>query len=129
MTMTRVRFVVGKSPDLRYTVKEEPIPDGRFRTLSIEGPIRITPGRVSHSGSNRSPFDHHGHLIADQFGGPGDAGSGNIVPMHGHSNNGAGGQYRAMEMDVARLLGNRDGWMKVTVDYKEPMDVRPHVFA
>ena len=107
---------------------EESLPGGGFRTIAIEGPIRITPGRAPHSGNNRSPFDHHGHLIADQFGGPGDADSGNIVPMHGHANNGAGGEYRAMELQVERLLANRDGWMKVVVEYKAPADVRPHAF-
>lgn len=127
--MMRERFVVGKKPNRRFKVREEGLPGGGNRTISIEGPIRITPGRRPHSGGNRSPFDHHGHLIADQFGGPGDAGSGNIVAMYGHANNGAGGQYRAMEMQVARLLGDRDGWMKVTVDYNEPTDDRPHAFA
>lgn len=126
--MTRIRPVVGKAPDLVYEVKEERLPDGRYRTRSIEGPIRIVPGRMPHSGDNRSPFDHHGHLIADEFGGPGAADSGNIVPMHGHANNGAGGQFRRMELDVRTLLGNRIGWMKVEVGYKEATDMRPHVF-
>jgi DNA/RNA non-specific endonuclease len=127
--MIRTRQVVGKAPDLVYDVTEERLPDGQFRTLSIEGPIRIVRGRRPHSGTNRSPFDHHGHLIADQFGGPGAADSGNIVPMHGHPNNGAGGQFRAMEMTVERLLGDRTAWMKVEVGYKEPADWRPHVFT
>jgi DNA/RNA non-specific endonuclease len=126
--MIRTRPVVGKAPNLVYTVRQELLPDGRFRTLSIEGPIRIVSGREPHSGHYRSPFDHHGHLIADQLGGPGSADSGNIVAMHGHANNGAGGEYRAMEMTVARFLGNRSGWMKVEVGYSEPDDIRPHVF-
>jgi DNA/RNA non-specific endonuclease len=126
--MTRTRRVVGKEPDLIYNVTEEQLSDGSFRTIAIEGTIRIVAGRQPHAGNFRSPFDHHGHLIADQFGGPGSRDSGNIVPMHGHANNGAGGEYRAMELTIERLLGNRDGWMKVSVGYKEPADIRPHVF-
>ncbi|QEH32308.1 hypothetical protein OJF2_07780 [Aquisphaera giovannonii] len=126
--MKRTRRVVGKAPDLIYEVTEEFLPGGRFRTLSIEGNVRLTPGRNPHSGNYRSPFDHHGHLIADEFGGPGDADSGNIVAMHGHANNGAGGEYRAMERAVRQLLGNQTGRMRVEVGYKGTVDERPHVF-
>jgi hypothetical protein len=126
--MIRVRRVLGKAPDLVYEVREEQLPGGRCRTLSIEGPIRLVPGRMPHSGTYRSPFDHHGHLIADQFGGPGAADSGNIVPMHGHPNNGAGGEYRSMELAVERLLGDRTAHMRVDVGYNGPADERPHVF-
>ena len=128
VSMIRIRLVLGKVADLVYTVSEEGLPNGEFRTVSIEGRIRVVPGRQPHSGKNRSPFDHYGHLIADLFGGPGSAGSGNVVPMHGHANNGAGGQYRAMEVAVETFLGNQDGWMRVEVGYKKPADVRPHVF-
>lgn len=124
----RTRTVVGKAADLIYTVRDERLPDGQFRTLSIEGPIRIIRGRSPHSGNYRSPFDHHGHLISDLFGGPSTAESGNIVAMHGHPNNGAGGEYRAMEMAVERLLGDRTGWMRVEVGYQRPGEIRPHVF-
>jgi DNA/RNA non-specific endonuclease len=126
--MIRIRSVVGKAPDLIYTVKEETLPGETFRTVSIEGPIRMVSGRLPHSGRNRSPFDHHGHLIADEFGGPGSADSGNVVPMHGHANNGVGGQYRAMELAVKSFLGNQDGVMRMDVGYKEPTDARPHLF-
>jgi hypothetical protein len=127
--LIRTRRVVGKEPDLIYNVTEEQLPDGSFRTIAIEGTIRIVPGRQPHSGNFRTAFDHNGHLIADQFGGPGSKHSGNIVPMHGHANNGTGGQYRAMELTIKRLLSDRDGWMKVSVGYKEPADKRPHVFT
>jgi len=126
--MGRVRIVIGKVPDLRYTVMEEALPDGKFRTVSIEGTIRLSPGREPHSGRNRSPFDHHGHLIADQFGGPGHVDSGNVVPMHGHANNGAGGEYKEMENAVKKWMGDRDAHMKVKVGYQKPDDVRPYVF-
>jgi hypothetical protein len=132
--MIRIRFVAGKVPGLVYTVREERLPLGpspgqQFRTLSIEGRIRIERGRKPHSGEdNRSEFDHHRHLIADLFGGPGSADSGNIVPMHGHANNGAGGEYRAMERAIERLLGSQEAWMRVEVGYNRPTDVRPHVF-
>lgn len=126
--MGRVRIVIGKEPDLIYRVTEESLSDGRYRTSSIEGKIRYVAGRQPHSGIYRSAFDHHGHLIADQFGGPGDAASGNIVPMHGHANNGGGGEYKAMEDAVKRLLGDRDGQMRVDVGYKDTVDIRPHVF-
>jgi hypothetical protein len=125
--MIRTRHVIGKALDLIYTVAEEVPTSGPPRTLSIEGPIRLVSGRQPHAGNYRSPFDHHGHLIADQFGGPGAADSGNIVAMHGHANNGAGGQYRAMERAVAQFLGDRTGWMRVEVGYRGN-DVRPHVF-
>ena len=126
--MIRTRNVTGKAADLVYTVSEQRLPDGQFRTLAIEGPIRFVPGRLDHSGGYRSPFDHHGHLIPDQFGGPGDAESGNIVAMHGHPNNGAGGQYRGMEIAVRKLLGDRSAWMRVEVGYQGPTEIRPHVF-
>jgi len=128
IAMNRTRRVVGKTSDLVYEVTEEPLPNGQFRTLSIEGPIRLTPGRKPHSGRNRTSFDHHGHLIADEFGGPGDAESGNILAMHGYANNGAGGEYRAMELAVKRLLGDRTARMRVDVGYKQSTDERPHVF-
>lgn len=126
--MRRTRSVTGKQADLVYTVTEERYGGGEFRTVSIEGPIRRVPGRGPHSGTYRSPFDHHGHLIADQLGGPGDAASGNIVAMHGHANNGAGGEYRAMERAVHLILGDRDGKMRVDVGYHGADDIRPHVF-
>ena len=127
--MSRVRRVVGKAVDLVYTVTEEPLPDGTFRTVSIEGPIRVVPGRAPHSGTYRSPFDHHGHLIADQLGGPGAASSGNVVAMHGHANNGSGGEYRAMERAVVAFLAGGQGRMRVVVGYKGATDIRPHVFV
>ena len=126
--MNRTRRVAGQRPDLVYTVRDEQLQDGAFRTLWIEGPIRIVPGRMAHSGNYRSPFDHHGHLIADQFGGPGAADSGNIVPMHGHVNNGSGGQYRTMEKNVERLLGDREAHMRVEVGYQRDAPRRPHLF-
>lgn len=126
--MILTRRVVGKAPDLVYEVKEERLADGRCRTKSIEGPIRVVPGRGPHDGYYRSPFDHHGHLIADQIGGPGAAESGNIVAMHGHANNGAGGEYREMERTIVRMLGTQTGWMKVEVGYQGPEEIRPHVF-
>lgn len=126
--MSRIRIVMGKVPDLKFRVTENALPSGGFRTRSIEGQIRYCPGRGPHSGNFRSNFDHYGHLIADQFGGPGDAASGNIVAMHGHANNGAGGQYKRMEDDVKRLLFDREAFMKVDVGYKATADLRPHVF-
>jgi hypothetical protein len=125
---TQIRQVVGKAPDMVYTVVEQRLADGRCRTLSIEGPIRRIPGRAPHSGVFRTPFDHHGHLIADQFGGPGDADSGNIVPMHGYINNGAGGPWKTMESDIGRLLGTQRGWMHVEARYGDADGIRPHVF-
>lgn len=107
---------------------EDRLPSGQARTASIEGPIRIIPGRAPHAGANRSAFDHHGHLIADQFGGPGDADAGNVVPMHGHQNSGAGGEYKRMEAEIRSLLGDRQGWMRVDVGYLHVQDVRPHLF-
>ena len=125
--MKRIRMVAGKE-DLVFTVEEVRLPDFSFRTVSIEGKIRVVPGREPHSGGDRSAFDHHGHLIADEFGGPGSADSGNIVAMHGHANNGAGGQYRAMERAIKKCLGDREGWMRVEVGYQGESDWRPHVF-
>lgn len=126
--MSRVRTVLGKVPDLRFHVTEDRLPDGTYRTASIEGTIRLVPGRAAHSGIYRSSFDHHGHLIADQFGGPGDAASGNIVAMHGHANNGAGGQYKQMEETVKQWMKDREAFMRVMVGYRETTDIRPHWF-
>ncbi len=126
--MSRIRIVLGKVPDLRFHVTEDLLPDGRYRTRSIEGTIRYIAGRGPHSGNYRSNFDHHGHLIADQFGGPGDAASGNIVAMHGHANNGAGGQYKRMEEEVKSWIRDQEAFMKVDVDYKTLTDIRPHAF-
>ena len=126
--MTRRRYVQGKA-NLLFAVAEGSLPGGGFRTTSIEGTIRLVRGRQPHSGTFRSPFDHHGHLIADLFGGPGGADSGNIVAMHGYSNNGAGGEYRAMERAVeAFLQAGGDAWMRVRVTYNSPAAVRPHRF-
>lgn len=126
--MPRVRRVIGKQPDLIYELSEDRLPDGQYRTAAIEGTIRVVPGRLPHSGGFRSPFDHHGHLIADQLGGPGDAASGNIVPMHGHANSGSQGEYRGMERTVVQMLGDGDGWMRVDCRYRGAAEVRPHCF-
>lgn len=126
--MARMRNVVGKSPDLIFQVTEDQLTGGQFRTTCFEGKIRYVAGRGPHSGYYRSAFDHHGHLIADQFGGPGDAASGNIVAMHGHANNGSGGEYKQMEDSIKQLLGDRDGYMKVEVGYQNLTEIRPYVF-
>ena len=126
--MNRTRRVIGKAPDLVYEVTDEPLPNGGYRTLSIEGPIRRIPGRLPVAGNYRSEFDHHGHLIADLFGGPGNVDSGNVVAMHGYVNNGAGGEYREMERAVLRLLGDRKAMMRVDVRYHNPTEIRPHLF-
>ena len=126
--MSIVRRVAGKDPRQIFSVSEDLLPDGSRRTRVFEGSIRHVPGRMRHTGGFRSPFDHHGHLIADEFGGPETAESGNIVPMHGHQNAGAGGEYRAMERQVKQWLGDNDANMRVECEYKGPDDIRPHAF-
>ncbi len=124
----RVRLVPGKDPSLVYTVEDEKLPDGKYRTLSIEGPIRFTPGRISHSRVQRTAFDDIGHLIADQFGGPGSKISGNLVSMH-HLINKSSGPYAEMEREIRMFLGDRIGTMQVRIEYEgSRYPWRPHAF-
>jgi len=125
----RLRRVPGKDPSLVYTVEDEKLPDGKYRTLSIEGPIRFTPGRVSHARVQRAAFDDIGHLIADQFGGPGSKKTcGNLVSMH-HLINKSSGPYAAMEREIRMFLGDRTGTMQVRIEYEGSRDPwRPHAF-
>jgi hypothetical protein len=125
--MIRSRQVRGKE-DLVFTVTEETLPNGDFRTLSIEGTIRYIAGRQSHSGDVHSQFDYRGHLIGDQFGGPGARASGNMASMHYLPNQWGRGQYAKMEAAVKELLGDQPAFMKVDVSYSAADDPRPHQF-
>lgn len=100
-----------------------------WRTRSIEGLVRNHAGRsraATGLADARSAFDDRGHLIADRFGGPSGARSGNIVPMHALVNSSDGNWFQ-MEEHIARLLGGGTGIMRVVCEYHSN-SIRPDLF-
>lgn len=98
----------------------------RARALSIEGAIRNLklPYPQPRGVQERTPFDHRGHLIAARFGGP--SRRVNLAAMHGLINM-SGGPWYSMEGEIAAMIGDRPGQMKVTVHYVDT-DLRPFAF-
>ena len=127
--MERRRTVDGAVAGLRYAVTEERFESDRWRTASIEGPIRLhdAPRPPVTGVDERSAFDHRGHLIAHRLGGPSGEESGNLVAMHGRINM-SGTPWYQMEATIARFLASGPGRMRVDVQYASRADLRPHAF-
>ncbi|WP_437755072.1 DNA/RNA non-specific endonuclease [Sorangium sp. So ce1389] len=113
-----------------FRAKVERLGPRRARTLVIEGTIRnlFESYRGPRGVPERTPFDHRGHLIARRFGGPNRRA--NLVAMHGLINM-SGGPWCKMEEEVAALIGDRPGEMRITVQYvgQEFRPVAFHVAA
>lgn len=107
-------------------VKAERLEARSARTLVIEGTIRVLdpPKQTPKGVRERTGFDHRGHLIAKRFGGPNRRL--NLVAMHGLINQ-SGGPWYMMENNIAKLLGDRQGHMRVTIHYIGE-DLRPFGF-
>lgn len=109
---------------LSYRALVEELAPSLTRTLRIEGRVANLGGRKRRMPklAGMTPFDHRGHLIGLQFGGP-DVLE-NLIPMHGLINE-AGKPYYAMESEIQDLLGVARGEMVVTVDYGGTDALRP----
>ena len=113
--------------DLSYRAVVELCAKDETRTLRIEGPVANLGGRKRRMPTLRgmSPFDHRGHLIGLQFGGPDNRE--NLCPMHGRLNMvGAHSPWSTMEKTIVRMLGDGRGHMTVRLGYAAPDDLRPH---
>ncbi|NES00954.1 MAG: hypothetical protein F6J86_45540 [Symploca sp. SIO1B1] len=104
-----------------FTILTEKMPSGEKRTLSIQGEIKNWGSKDRKGGKKydilRGAFDHFGHLIGYQFGGPDHKDTKNIHSQHAHANK---GDYLRLENSIKSELNKRgSGVMTVSTVYED----------